>query len=135
MTVIHTRCCAFVGRKPIQDRGGHVRQLVDMLLVEHVLGGSERLYVLQAEPHLLMHKCSSTQDAVFVLAFNDHTGEEEESIEYLLMPRRRNFDALVRKIGTFHIGNDFVERSQRRFPRLGYEPVQIDAERTPSKGC
>ena len=94
MTVIHTRCCAFLGRKPIQDRGGHVRQLVDML-----------------------------------------PGEEEESIEYLLMPRRRNFDALVRKNGTFHIGNDFVEISQRRFPRLGCEPVQIDAEKTPSKGC
>ena len=51
-------------------------------------------------------------------------GEEEESIEYLLMPRRRNFDALVRKNGTFHIGNDFVERSQRRFPDLVTNPYK-----------
>ena len=52
-------------------------------------------------------------------------GAEMESIEQLPMPRRHNFDALVWRIDTLHVGKDFVEGAQRRFPRRGCQRVQI----------
>ena len=61
-----------------------------------------------------------------------------ESIEHLLMPRGHNADALVRKNGTLHAGNDFAESAQRRCPADVanlYTSVSfslLDAPRTPA---
>ena len=134
MTASHTRCCVSVGRKPLQDLCDHVRQWLDLLLVRHVLKDLERLHVLQigvrtTSSHAVLDLAATDAQVLrhprCVFLFSPSMiswVNNVESIEHLLMPRRRNF----LRIGTLHVGNDFAEGAQKTISQTKWcEFVQI----------